>query len=188
MSTGKCSLCIATCLYPLAVISIICNIMLFFPPEKDYYEPNIHIAEEVGGLVGGGIMVLGSAIYIHLTGKRDCCGDRCGMCGSIPVAAVGAAGALYSLVMAAFGLHYGVLCKGKPVFYSIIGILYGMRPCPHPEVNQIYISLFTTLVTTSALQMMLCGIQMINGLIGCLCGTSTNQRPRAQLNVSATLL
>lgn len=60
MCTGKCSRCIAVSLYPLAVISIICNIVLFFPDANIKYAKDGHITEEVkymGGLVGGGIMV-----------------------------------------------------------------------------------------------------------------------------------
>lgn len=60
MCTGKCALCVGTSLYPLAVISIICNIMLFFPGWDVKYAKNDQITQEIkymGGLVGGGIMV-----------------------------------------------------------------------------------------------------------------------------------
>lgn len=60
MCTGKCSRCIAVALYPLAIISIICNIVLFFPGGEVKYAQDGHITEEVkymGGLVGGGLMV-----------------------------------------------------------------------------------------------------------------------------------
>lgn len=60
MCTGKCSRCIAVALYPLALISIICNIVLFFPGGDVKYAKDGHITEEVkymGGLVGGGVMV-----------------------------------------------------------------------------------------------------------------------------------
>lgn len=60
MCTGKCSRFIAISLYPLAVISIICNIVLFFPDGDVKYAQEKNITVEVtymGGLVGGGIMV-----------------------------------------------------------------------------------------------------------------------------------
>lgn len=60
MCTGKCSRCIAVSLYPLVVISIICNIVLFFPGGDVKYAKDGHITEEVkymGGLIGGGVMV-----------------------------------------------------------------------------------------------------------------------------------
>lgn len=60
MCTGKCSLFIGVALYPLALISIICNIVLFFPAGDVQYAKDGHITEEVkymGGLIGGGVMV-----------------------------------------------------------------------------------------------------------------------------------
>lgn len=60
MCTGKCAFCVGTSLYPLAVISIICNIILFFPGWDVKYAQNSQITEEVkymGGLIGGGVMV-----------------------------------------------------------------------------------------------------------------------------------
>ncbi|XP_012722673.3 transmembrane 4 L6 family member 4 [Fundulus heteroclitus] len=183
MCTGKCSLCIAVTLYPLVLISIICNIVLFFPDGDIKYAKDDHITPEVkymGGVIGGGILVLLPALYIHLTGQQGCCGNRCGMFLSIAFAAVGAAGALYSFIVAILGLKNGPLCKV---------LLIWMRPfedgdssylsdssqwwkCLEPEnIIQFNIGLFSTLLVTSGLQLILCATQMINGLVGCLCGT-----------------
>lgn len=71
MCTGKCSRCIAVTLYPLAAISIICNIVLFFPNADTTYAKNGHITEEVkymGGLVGGGVLVSCLFSCLVLTG------------------------------------------------------------------------------------------------------------------------
>ena len=60
MCTGQCSRFIGLALYPLAFISILCNIILFFPGWDVKYAQEGHITEEVkymGGLVGGGLMV-----------------------------------------------------------------------------------------------------------------------------------
>lgn len=65
MCTGACAKFVAIGLYPLAAVSIICNIILFFPDFKTKFaaEDSVdspRITEEVkymGGLVGGGIMV-----------------------------------------------------------------------------------------------------------------------------------
>lgn len=60
MCTGKCSRVVAIALYPLAVISIVCNIVLFFPAGDVKYAQDKRITLEVtymGGLVGGGILV-----------------------------------------------------------------------------------------------------------------------------------
>jgi hypothetical protein len=66
MCTGKCSKVIAIPLYVLAGVSIICNIIAFFPDWSTKYakldreENGARITNEVkymGGVIGGGIMV-----------------------------------------------------------------------------------------------------------------------------------
>ncbi|XP_067347524.1 transmembrane 4 L6 family member 4 [Channa argus] len=189
MCTGRCSRCIAGALFPLVVTSIICNIVLFFPGGDVKYAQNGHITEEVkymGGLVGGGIMVLIPALYIHLTGTQGCCGNRCGMFLSIAFAAVGVAGALYSFIVAVLGLQNGPLCKVLLIWttpfknsdhkYLTDSTWWGQ--CTEPKnIVQFNIGLFSTLVATSCLQLILCAIQMINGFVGCLCGTCIDKGP-----------
>jgi len=65
MCTGKCAKFIGISLYPLALLSIICNIFLFFPDFKTIYskeeaEGLYRLTDEIiymGGVVGGGILV-----------------------------------------------------------------------------------------------------------------------------------
>ncbi|RXM93084.1 Protein canopy 4 [Acipenser ruthenus] len=60
MCTGKCAKCIGVTLYPLAAISILCNILLFFPDWSTRYMKEERVTAEVqymGGLIGGGVMV-----------------------------------------------------------------------------------------------------------------------------------
>ncbi|XP_029374937.1 transmembrane 4 L6 family member 1 [Echeneis naucrates] len=189
MCTGKCSLCIAAALYPLVVISIICNIVLFFPDGDIKYAKDGHITEEVkymGGLIGGGVMVLIPALYIHLTGKQGCCGNRCGMFLSIAFATLGVAGALYSFIVAVLGLQNGPLCKVLVLWttpfknsehnYLTDSTQWGT--CTEPNnIVEFNIGLFATLLATSCLELILCAIQMVNGLFGCLCGTCNDKGP-----------
>ncbi|KAG7520131.1 protein-tyrosine kinase 6-like [Solea senegalensis] len=103
MCSGKCSRIIAGVLYPLVILSIICNTVLFFPGWDVKYAKGGHLTDEVkymGGIVGGGLLVLISALFIHLTGKQGCCGNRFGMLFSVVFAAVGAAGAVYCFIVA----------------------------------------------------------------------------------------
>lgn len=65
MCTGKCATFIGITLYPLAILSIICNIVLFFPNMKTIYAEQdsdglYRLTDEVkymGGVIGGGILV-----------------------------------------------------------------------------------------------------------------------------------
>ncbi len=65
MCTGKCSKFIGISLYPLALLSITCNIFLFFPDFQTIYskeaaEGLYRLTDEIklmGGVVGGGILV-----------------------------------------------------------------------------------------------------------------------------------
>lgn len=65
MCTGKCSTFIGISLYPLAILSIICNVVLFFPDLKSTYAEQdsnglYRLTDEVkymGGVIGGGILV-----------------------------------------------------------------------------------------------------------------------------------
>ncbi|KAF6728916.1 Transmembrane 4 L6 family member 1 [Oryzias melastigma] len=114
----------------------------------------------MGGVIGGGIMVLLPALYIHLTGKEGCCGNRCGMFLSIAFAAVGVAGGLYSFIVAVLGLKNGPYCKVLLVWMTPFkdsekGYLADSSQwikCTEPEdIVQFHIGLFSTLLATSML-------------------------------------
>lgn len=140
----------------------------------------------MGGLVGGGIMVLVPAIHIHLTAAKNCCANRCGMFLSIGFAALGVVGAIYSLSVAALGLSNGPTCLWSNVqnpteqwgapFQNSNGSYLSDKTiwtwCKVPKgVVEFNLGLFSTLLVTSCLQLVLCAVQMVNGLFGCLCGT-----------------
>ncbi|XP_069002720.1 transmembrane 4 L6 family member 1-like [Embiotoca jacksoni] len=187
MCSGKCSRCIAATLYPLVLLSIICNIVLFFPGLDVKYVRGGHITDEVkymGGIIGGGVMVLIPAFYIHLTGEQGCCGNRIGMFLSIVFAVVGLAGALYSFTVAMLGLANGPFCKEgdkwtapfKNSNSTYMSDAKSWEKCTEPKnVVQFNLGLFMTLAATSCLQGLLLATQVINGLVGCVCGTSNNK-------------
>ncbi|XP_071398815.1 transmembrane 4 L6 family member 5-like [Centroberyx affinis] len=198
MCTGKCSKFIAVSLYVLAAVSVVCNIMLFFPDfdtsfAADDRDGKDRITEEVkymGGFIGGGIMVLIPAIHIHLTSSKGCCNNRCGMFLSIGFAAAGVAGALYSLSVAALGLANGPTCLWSNLYHPIptwgtpfansngsyLGDKDMWKWCRIPEnVVEFNVALFSTLLVAAGVELVLCAIQMVNGLFGCLCGTCSGK-------------
>uniref|UniRef100_A0A8B9GSQ0 Si:ch211-137i24.10 n=1 Tax=Astyanax mexicanus TaxID=7994 RepID=A0A8B9GSQ0_ASTMX len=113
--------------------------------------------------------VLAPALFIHLTGRKGCCANRCGMFLSIGFSAIGVAGAIYCFVVAIFGLVNGP-------HYHLISCCYFYQwsTCTEPKnVVAFHVGLFCTLVLVSSLEMALCLCQMINGLVGCICGAKT---------------
>ncbi|XP_061595860.1 transmembrane 4 L6 family member 4-like [Cololabis saira] len=184
MCTGKCSLCISVSLYPIVLLSIICNILLFFPDWDVKYVREGHITEQVkymGGFIGGGVLGLIPALYIHLTGEDGCCANRFGMFFSVVFAAVGAAGAAYSFIVALLGFSEGPLCRiddkkwdtpFKNGNLTYVSNHQMWATCLEPRnVVQFNMSLFLVLMGASCLQALLCASQVINGLAGCICGT-----------------
>ncbi|KAM4749204.1 transmembrane 4 L6 family member 4-like [Rhinophrynus dorsalis] len=200
MCTGKCSKFIALSLYPFSVLCIICNILLFFPgwSVDAINNPNEKITPEVlylGGIMGSGVMVLIPAIYIQCTGRRGHCNNRCGMFISIIIAAVGVCGALYGFIASVLGLINGPRC----LYEFISGRIEWSIPfkldleylnldrsylfhkdvwsrCIEPSgVVEFNIVLFSTILAASAIQIVLCAIQMVNGLFGCICGTCSSK-------------
>uniref|UniRef100_A0A673G6T8 Transmembrane 4 L6 family member 5-like n=1 Tax=Sinocyclocheilus rhinocerous TaxID=307959 RepID=A0A673G6T8_9TELE len=188
MCTGKCSKFIGICLYPLALLSIICNIFLFFPDFQTIYskeeaEGLYRLTDEIkymGGVVGGGILVLIPAIHIHSTGRQGCCSNRCGMFLSIIFAAVGVAGALYSGIIAVVGLIRGPVCMYENEWSVVFRNEYLLKKFiernREPENIVVFnIALFSALLVAACLELLLCGFQVLNGLFGCICGTCNHK-------------
>ncbi|KAM6959588.1 transmembrane 4 L6 family member 5 [Tautogolabrus adspersus] len=197
MCTGSCAKFIAIPLYVLALVSVICNIMLFFPGFETIYaaqdkDGKDKLTEEVkymGGLIGGGIMVLIPAIHIHLTSAKGCCANRCGMFLSIGFAAAGVVGAIYSLSVASLGLANGPMCLFSPngindiwgtPFANSSGKYLSEKEnwnlCKEPEnVVEFNVGLFSTLLVAACIELILCLFQMVNGLFGCICGTCSGK-------------
>uniref|UniRef100_A0A673G6R6 Transmembrane 4 L6 family member 5-like n=1 Tax=Sinocyclocheilus rhinocerous TaxID=307959 RepID=A0A673G6R6_9TELE len=191
MCTGKCSKFIGICLYPLALLSIICNIFLFFPDFQTIYskeeaEGLYRLTDEIkymGGVVGGGILVLIPAIHIHSTGRQGCCSNRCGMFLSIIFAAVGVAGALYSGIIAVVGLIRGPVCMYENEWSvpfqrrnrGSLSLSMALLTVFPENIVVFNIALFSALLVAACLELLLCGFQVLNGLFGCICGTCNHK-------------
>nr|XP_055067004.1 transmembrane 4 L6 family member 1-like [Misgurnus anguillicaudatus] len=132
------------------------------------------------------LQVLIPAVHIHMTGKHSCCANRCGMFLSFILAAVGVAGAIYSFIVALLGLLHGPYCNAGGVWVTLSELMrvnYLEHPdlwgefCIEPKnVVEFNVVLFSILMLVNSLQIILCAIQMINGLFGCLCGTCRDTR------------
>ncbi|XP_069776053.1 transmembrane 4 L6 family member 4-like [Narcine bancroftii] len=197
MCTGKCSKCIGVTLLPLAVGCIIANILLFFPDfQLKYVQDTSMLTPEVlylGGIIGGGALILFPAIHIHATGSKGCCANRCGMFLSIIFALLGMVGSCYCLILSALGLVNGPTCRvtsenwTRPFFITEESVElsednYLFNPerwneCLEPKNVVLFnVVLFALLICFCSIELVLCLIQTINGLFGCLCGTCRSRR------------
>ncbi|KAM3924918.1 transmembrane 4 L6 family member 4-like [Leptodactylus fuscus] len=195
MCTGKCAKFIGISLYPLCVLSIIANVIQFFPgwETEPVSNPGEQMTPEViylGGIIGGGILVLIPAIHIQATGREGCCNNRCGMFLSIIFAVIGVAGSLYGFVVSVVGMVKGPQCQyltgqnttswGRPfdsnlTEFSDKNYLFHQDlwdVCTYPKDVVVFnIIFFSIVLGSTGISLILCTIQVINGLFGCLCGT-----------------
>ncbi|KAM4036967.1 transmembrane 4 L6 family member 5-like [Anomaloglossus baeobatrachus] len=209
MCTGKCAKCIGGALYPFAVICIVANTILYFPGWSLEAAENagLKLTTEVStllGIVGGGVMVIIPAIQIQASGRKGCCGNRCGMLLSILCAAIGLTGSLFCLVMSVVGLTRGPVCAyhdpdqintttpgndsliwGRPFEkpmseYNNESYLYHKdvwNVCVRPpNVVEFNIILFSILLAASSFEVLLCAVQFFNGLFGAICGTCNKDK------------
>lgn len=174
---------------PLSIICVLCNILLFFPGGKSV--DSEHITKQVwyfGGILGSGVLMIFPALVFLGLKNNDCCGccgnESCGrrfaMLSSILFAAVGVVGAGYSVIVSAVAINQGPQCEvnttGHQWEYPFINSDYlsnktAWAICKGPpNVVSWHLSLFSVLLVMGLIQMALCAVQVVNGLLGALCG------------------
>uniref|UniRef100_A0A665VC02 Transmembrane 4 L six family member 4 n=1 Tax=Echeneis naucrates TaxID=173247 RepID=A0A665VC02_ECHNA len=178
MCSGSFAKCLGATLVPLSVLCVLCNILLFFPSGKSIESK--HITNEVwyfGGILGSGVL------------NNDCCGccgnDNCGrrfMLGSMLFAAVGVLGSGYSVIVSAVAISSGPMCMtfrnatltvwntpfNKGNYLSKTSM---WSACKEPvDVVSWHLTLFSILLVAGLIQVAICAVQVVNGLLGALCG------------------
>ncbi|MBN3322056.1 T4S1 protein, partial [Atractosteus spatula] len=199
MCSRSCAQCIGYTLMPLAVCCIVANILLYFPDGDATYAKDGHLTTYVwffAGIVGGGVlMFLPAGVFICLGDYEccDCCGHRgcgecCAMLGSILVALIGALGSAYCFIVSAIALTIGPLCytqqNWKYPFENETGEYLtnfnSWSTCEKPKNVVVWnVSLFSILLGLSGIEFLMCAMQVINGLVGAICGPCCNRQQYA---------
>ncbi|XP_030402848.1 transmembrane 4 L6 family member 5-like isoform X3 [Gopherus evgoodei] len=142
--------------------------------------------------------ILIPAIHIQATSRQACCGNRCGMFLSILFALVGVAGSVYAVSVSALGLVNGPLCQVREDNGSLSTWAQPFRSaheelseqsylfntstwdaCVNPPgVIRFNVTLFSLVLVAALMELLLCGVQVLNGLFGCLCGTCNKKQDR----------
>ncbi|XP_030055622.1 transmembrane 4 L6 family member 4-like [Microcaecilia unicolor] len=186
MCTGKVAKCIGLMLYPLGLTAILANLLLFLPSGVVLGKHEVtDFLWYLHGFIGAGLLMFFPSSVTLAAGEHGLCANRFGMFCSIIFSSVGILGAVYCVVISALALIGGPLCDTGDGTYS-----YPFRDdllqdnylfdsslwdiCKHPENVIIWnIVFFSILLCIGAVEAILCSIQVINGIIGFLCGTGT---------------
>ncbi|MBN3322057.1 T4S4 protein, partial [Atractosteus spatula] len=187
MCSGSFAKCLGITLIPLAILCVLANILLFFPGGKTV-ENNDQITEEVwyfGGILGSGVLMIFPALVFLGLNNNDCCGccgnEDCGkrfaMFTSIIFAGIGVLGAGYSFIISSVAINRGPKCfhNGNWSYpfengnYLSNNSIWG--DCDKPtDVVPWNLTLFSLLLIMSGVEIVLCAVQVVNGLIGTICG------------------
>ncbi|XP_070765283.1 transmembrane 4 L6 family member 4 [Enoplosus armatus] len=190
MCSGSFAKCLGITLIPLAIVCVLCNILLFFPGGKSVDRDQItdHVWY-FGGILGSGVLMIFPALVFLGLKNNDCCGccgnESCGrrfaMLSSILFAAVGVLGAGYSVIVSAVAINHGPEClvsNGTHMSWTFpfsngdyLSNTTAWSVCLEPVgVVSWHLSLFSVLLAMGLIQMALCAVQVVNGLLGFLCG------------------
>ncbi|NXW92435.1 T4S1 protein, partial [Alopecoenas beccarii] len=198
MCVGKCSRIVGPCLLALGALSVAASVLLLFPGGTWRYLAEGHIsrhAKAVPGVWGGGIAVSTAARAVSCLARLQ--GRDGAAASSLSPAAssspqLALLGAAACFVLSGVGLTNGPLCfynatghgplwgypfldaGGQEPDTRVESYLYHRHTwsvCLEPAgVVAWNVVLFSLLLLSSAAEMALASLQILNGCLGCLCG------------------
>ncbi|KAM4771145.1 transmembrane 4 L6 family member 18-like [Rhinophrynus dorsalis] len=193
MFPRDCSDCSSLALIPLAIWSIVVNILLYFPNGETMYAGNNQLTNYVWyfeGICFGGIMMLIIATVLLLVRNYNCCTSCLEMkqcdakysrLGQPVFAFLGVVFSGYSLIISSLGLAQGPYCRTalntweypfKNTAGGYLAASSSWSQCLEPTyVVEWNIILFSILIVLSALQVILCFSKAIYELKTIICGT-----------------
>nr|XP_057935635.1 transmembrane 4 L6 family member 5 [Doryrhamphus excisus]XP_057935636.1 transmembrane 4 L6 family member 5 [Doryrhamphus excisus] len=193
MCVSRCLRCVGVSLVPLATVCMLANILLLLPEMKLRFLLEGHVTREATwatGLWSSGVLVLlGARAFVQSSQTRGCCAFRGQMLRQTLYSCVCLLAAAVCCLVSATGLVQGPLClynstSGpawgvplKPTADRDAGYLYNRTQwsgvCLEPRGVVLWnVVLFSVLGAASALQMVLCGANVFNALLGLILGRS----------------
>ncbi|XP_062408943.1 transmembrane 4 L6 family member 5 [Sardina pilchardus] len=197
MCVSQCSKCVGYTLVPLAIICMLANALLLFPDFQTKYLLDGHITSEArmsSGIWASGVLVLVAArVFVSSASKKGCCGFRAAMMCQVGYTCVALAAAGFCLLTCGKGLLMGPHCLyngthgpewGTPLRPTSISAprsegLYISQPdrwastCIEPRRVVLWnVTLFIVVMAASGIQVLLCAVNIINSLLGVVCGPS----------------
>ncbi|KAM9316480.1 transmembrane 4 L6 family member 18 [Gastrophryne carolinensis] len=193
MFLQKCSDYAILAIIPLAVWSLVLNILLYFPNGDTTYATNSQLTNYIwyfSGICFGGIMMVLIATVLLLVDfykcSASCCPSRktcrvnCSKLGSMMFAFLGVLFSSYSLIISSLGISQGPYCRTStgwqyPFASSMGGYISDSSmwtKCLEPAyVVEWNLILFSIQIALSALQIIICFCKTICDIRDAFCGT-----------------
>ncbi|KAJ8368122.1 hypothetical protein SKAU_G00081500 [Synaphobranchus kaupii] len=191
MCVARCSRCMGVSLVPLAILSMVANALLLFPNLQTRYLLEGHVTREATwgtGLWASGFLVLLAARgFVSSSSKTGCCVFRAEMLCQVGYSCIALAAAGTCFLVSGTGLVEGPLCLHNgtqgpnwevPLKRRLVrdrNYLYERdqwaSACLEPQGVVLWnVVLFSLLMATSGIQVLLCAAHTLNALLGILCG------------------
>ncbi|XP_037533893.1 transmembrane 4 L6 family member 5 [Nematolebias whitei] len=191
MCTSRCLRCVGVSLIPMAIVCMLANILLLLPELNVHFLLEGHVTREATwatGLWGSGFLVLlGARAFVQTSKTKGCWAFRSQMFCQVLYSCVGFLAASSCSLVSATGLAKGPLC----LYNSSSGPTWGvpLQPAPDRHLGYLYnrtlwsgvcvepqwvvqwnVVLFGVMGATSALQAVLCGLNVMNSMLGLILG------------------
>ncbi|XP_036609605.1 transmembrane 4 L6 family member 4-like [Trichosurus vulpecula] len=187
MCCAECAKCLGGLLIPLMLFGVLTNILLCFPSMTVVrFE---HLSNEVtsfGGIIGCGILMFFPAYsFLHLQKDLtrqicgcDICGPRCRMFNSAIYSLLGIVGSSYGIALAWSAIKNGPKCDmgddrwDYPFHqWDYLTDRYSWNKCKRPSgIVSWNLTLFSIQLGIGSIQLTVCLVQLLNGLLGTVCG------------------
>ncbi|XP_061733652.1 transmembrane 4 L6 family member 5-like [Nerophis ophidion] len=204
MCVSRCLRCVGVSLVALAIVCVLANILLLFPEMKVHFLLEGHVTREATwatGLWSSGVLVLlGARAFVRSSQTRGCCAFRGQMLRQALYSCLCLLAAGMCCLVSATGLVQGPLClynttSGpawgvplKPIADQDAGYLYNRTRwsgvCLEPGSVVLWnVVLFSVLGGASGLQMVLCGANILNALLGLVLGRGASNNKVVPVSV-----